>query len=279
SIAQKYLEQQESKVPKSHLYMEELNKRLAVVRRYLYNFRTYLIPWEGKIKRIESHFGSVVSSYFTFLRWIVFVNLIISLLVIAFIVFPEVSNNFSHLSHWADRNRTRNRTVISEKIIPDNQTKHADRFGVVMQFDGHLKYSPIFYGFYSNRDYLTDKFKYALPLAYFLVTIAVFSISFFAILRKMAQNARLSKLSGSKAEQYIFNWKVFTGWDFTIGNNDTASNTVMAIVIKLRESIAEKRAAGEHNTKWSKRFLRLLANAMVISMLVFSIFAIWTAVQ
>lgn len=51
-------------------------------------------PVSGQSKLISGHFGSVVSSYFTFLRWIVFVNLIISLLVIAFIVFPEASHVF-----------------------------------------------------------------------------------------------------------------------------------------------------------------------------------------
>lgn len=39
---------------------------------------------------VLGHFGSVVSSYFTFLRWIVYVNLIITLIIISFVVIPEV---------------------------------------------------------------------------------------------------------------------------------------------------------------------------------------------
>jgi hypothetical protein len=59
---------------------------------------------------------------------------------------------------------------------------------------------------------------------------------------RIARNARISKLSGTKAEQYVFNWKLFTGWDYSIGNAETASNTAMAAVIKLREAINESRS-------------------------------------
>ena len=53
-LAQKYLQSQVSKVTKTQLYKEEMNKQIAKVKRWLSNFLIYLIPWEAKIKRIES---------------------------------------------------------------------------------------------------------------------------------------------------------------------------------------------------------------------------------
>jgi transmembrane channel-like protein len=77
-LAQKYLEQNESKVSKTHLYKEELVKRWRQFLRWLGNIWIYFVPWESRIKRIESQFGSVVSSYFTFLRWVIVLNFAIT---------------------------------------------------------------------------------------------------------------------------------------------------------------------------------------------------------
>lgn len=60
------------------------------IRRELTNFSTQLIPWESRIKEIESHFGSVVASYFTFLRWLLWVNIVIAFAFAMFVVVPEV---------------------------------------------------------------------------------------------------------------------------------------------------------------------------------------------
>lgn len=51
---------------------------------------------------------------------------------------------------------------------------------------------------------------------------------------RMAENARRSKMTASKTEHYSFSWKVFTMWDYTIGNSETAANTVAANNTKLK---------------------------------------------
>jgi tRNA(His) 5'-end guanylyltransferase len=49
-----------------------------------------MTPWQQRIKDIESNFGSVVSSYFTFLRWIFWMNMAITMVLAVFVIIPEV---------------------------------------------------------------------------------------------------------------------------------------------------------------------------------------------
>ncbi|VDK88423.1 unnamed protein product, partial [Litomosoides sigmodontis] len=230
TLAQKYVAQHESRVSKTHLLKVELRKRWGAFCRWADNIKIYLIPWEARIKRIESRFGSVVSSYFTFLRWIIYML----------------------ADATADPSRV-NRTT-SRKIISSRELIHADELQVVSNFDGYFKYSPLFYGYYSNDEFIGTRVR-------------------------MAMNASLSKMSDTKTDQYIFSWKLFGGWDYTIGNTETACNTAMAIVIKLRESIVECRINSEKKFKPLLFLARVLANAIILLMLAFSIYTITVAVQ
>jgi len=49
------------------------------------------------------------------------------------------------------------------------------------EFEGVLKYSPFFFGWYTNQD---TNSNYKLPLAYFVTNLVVYTYSFVAILRK-----------------------------------------------------------------------------------------------
>ena len=52
------------------------------------NIFNSLVPWDNRIKRVESYFGSSVSSFFTLLRWLCYLNICISLLIVAFVTVP-----------------------------------------------------------------------------------------------------------------------------------------------------------------------------------------------
>ncbi|KAH0620010.1 hypothetical protein JD844_014506 [Phrynosoma platyrhinos] len=58
--------------------------------RLAYNFMVIFIPWEMRIKKIESHFGSGVASYFIFLRWLFGINIVLTVMTGAFVVLPEI---------------------------------------------------------------------------------------------------------------------------------------------------------------------------------------------
>lgn len=75
------------------------------------------------------------------------------------------------------------RTSAGERksILPWERISAYD-FKVMWDFEGIMKYSPIFYGYYGKTPYTRE--GYRLPLAYFLTSLAVYAYSFVAILRK-----------------------------------------------------------------------------------------------
>lgn len=55
----------------------------------------------------------------------------------------------------------------------------------------------------------------------------------------MAVNFRLSKLS-EKEDECIFTWKLFSGWDYMIGNAETSDNRTSSIVLGFKEALLEE---------------------------------------
>ncbi|XP_059612724.1 transmembrane channel-like protein [Phlebotomus argentipes] len=228
-------------------------------RRELANISTILIPWERRIKEIESHFGSVVASYFTFLRWLFWVNIVIAVVLTIFVVVPEIVATKS-----VGKNDDRKQMLPEEKATATN-------FLTIWDFEGFLKYSPLFYGYYS--DVSGTLWGYKLPLAYFLTGLVVYIYSFVATLRKMAENSRMSKLS-SKDDECVFSWKLFTGWDFMIGHAETAHNRVASVVLSFKEALLEEAEKKKDKRNWKVIGLRIVVNLIVAGLLVVSAYAV-----
>ncbi|KAF7284667.1 hypothetical protein GWI33_021851 [Rhynchophorus ferrugineus] len=254
-----------------------LIKKWQKWKRELTNISMWFIPWELKIKEIESHFGSVVASYFIFLRWLFWVNIVIAVVIISFVTIPEIIT--------ADPEAVKER-----KFVLPEEKYNSTNFLTLWDFEGVFKYSPLFYGWYTNRDYndsaalnSIDKKNnqshgYRLPFAYFVTGLVVYAYSFFATLRKMAENSRMSKLS-EKDDECIFSWKLFTAWDYMIGNAETAHNRVASIITGFKEALLEETEKKRESRNWKVICFRVLVNTLVAGLLSFSAFAVIIVVK
>nr|XP_040228184.2 transmembrane channel-like protein [Anopheles coluzzii] len=234
--------------------------------RELANLATYLIPWESRIKEIESHFGSVVASYFTFLRWLFSVNIVISVLLVVFIMVPE--------EIYVDPEKAK---CDIRKTMSKQELALTRNFSTIWEFEGHLKYSPLFYGYYSTFSGAIA-WGYNLPLAYFFTGLVVYIYSFVATLKKMAENSRMSKLS-SKDDEYVFSWKLFTGWDYMIGHMETAQNRMASIILGFKEALLEEAEKKKDTRNWKIILLRILVNFLILGLLVISAYEVILVVK
>uniref|UniRef100_A0A8C3FLB6 Transmembrane channel-like protein n=1 Tax=Chrysemys picta bellii TaxID=8478 RepID=A0A8C3FLB6_CHRPI len=232
--------------------------------RLAYNFMVIFIPWEMRIKKIESHFGSGVASYFIFLRWLFGINIVLTIMTGAFVVLPELLAGAPFGS------------TIS-KTIPKEQFASAQDLDTIWSLGGYLQYSVLFYGYY-GRDRKIGKAGYRLPLAYFLVGMAVFAYSFIILLKKMAKNSRMSLASASD-ENYTFCWRVFCAWDYLIGNPEAAESKAAAIVNSIREAILEEQEKKKSKNLAVTICLRIIANILVLLSLAGSIYIIYFVVD
>lgn len=74
------------------------------------------------------------------------------------------------------------RQAGSRKFTLEEEKYNATNFLTLWDFEGVLKYSPLFYGWYTNSDSVGR--VYRLPFAYFVTGLVVYAYSFFATLRK-----------------------------------------------------------------------------------------------
>ncbi|KAH1004101.1 hypothetical protein HUJ04_003903 [Dendroctonus ponderosae] len=274
SYIKKHEGQLQERLAQSHSTKDMLARWNIVVikkwqkwKREITNMSMWFIPWELKIKEIESHFGSVVASYFIFLRWLFWVNIVIAVIITA--------------DTEAEKDR---------KFVLPEEKYNSTNFLTLWDFEGVFKYSPLFYGWYTNRDYndstvlttsdgkISHGRGYRLPFAYFVTGLVVYAYSFFAILRKMAENSRMSKLS-EKDDECIFSWKLFTAWDYMIGNAETAHNRVASIVMGFKEALLEEAEKKRESRNWKVICFRVLVNSLVAGLLSCSAFAVIVVVK
>uniref|UniRef100_A0A8C1VN01 Transmembrane channel-like protein n=1 Tax=Cyprinus carpio TaxID=7962 RepID=A0A8C1VN01_CYPCA len=223
------------------------------------NFKTACIPWEIKIKETESHFGSSVASYFIFLQWMYGINMILFGLTFRLVMVPEALMGKPYGS-------------IPRKTVLRNEGAIAMNFKVLWDFGGYAKY---------YNQWAIGWLKFCLPLSYFLVrvdTVAYSYMMIFSLLpNSMARNA--NEEGGGDDTSFNFSWKTFTSWDYLTGNPETADNKFASITTSFKEAIVEEQESRKDDNIHLTRFLRVLANFLVLCCLAGSGYLIYFVVR
>ncbi|XP_059406910.1 transmembrane channel-like protein 2-B isoform X1 [Carassius carassius] len=226
-----------------------MTKKIIKFNRDFDNFKTACIPWESRIKEVESHFGSSVASYFIFLRWMYGLNLVLFGFVFGLVVIPEVLMGMPYGS-------------IARKTVPREEQDSAMDFSVLFEFGGYCKYSIMFYGYYNNQRSI-GLLQFRLPLSYLLVGVGIFGYSLMVVIRTMARNANEGG-DGAEEGAFTFCWKLFTSWDYLIGNPETADNKFASTTTSFKESIVDEQENLKDENVHLRRFLRILANLLIL---------------
>ncbi|CAL8248707.1 unnamed protein product [Merluccius merluccius] len=266
--SQEFLEKYEGALGKGkgrklYAYKVMMNKKWMKFKRDFENFKTACIPWEMKIKEIESHFGSSVASYFIFLRWMYGINMILFGLTFGLVMVPEALMGRPYGS-------------MPRKTVPRAEETGAMDFAVLWDFGGYAQYSVLFYGYYNSQRAI-GWLKFRMPLSYFLVGVGTVAYSYMVVIRKMARNA--NETGGGDDNSFNFSWKTFTSWDYLIGNPETADNKFASITTSFKEAILEEQESRKDDNIHLTRFLRVLANFLVLCCLAGSGYLIYFVVR
>ncbi|XP_076452012.1 transmembrane channel-like protein 3 [Babylonia areolata] len=192
-----------------------------------HKFRVDVGIWNDNIGKISAYFGSHVASYFVFLRFLVYLDVLTALLLFGLLTLPQILSN--------------------ENAAPEGLSGD---FGV-------LSRSVMFFGAYSDTKWgLYDR-----PLAFLLTWASVNVLSFIIIVASMYVKYNASKRSDTNEDEFPFSMRVFSSWDHTLSRSEGAALRAKAIVTHTKEMVREERST-EHKDCF-QRFLRLSVRVVV----------------
>uniref|UniRef100_UPI00398F6364 transmembrane channel-like protein 7 isoform X2 n=1 Tax=Pristiophorus japonicus TaxID=55135 RepID=UPI00398F6364 len=246
---------------------------------------SWLELWKRSLNEIEGRYGTGIQSYFTFLRFLVFLNLFAFLLVGGFVLLPFIYVNKMNLNQ-TDTEHLRNISFsVPECFKYDPYHKGLVPFYAyvldLLSGTGFMEASYIFYGYYKFG--VHQSFIYNLPLAYLLSMIIYFLLCLWWIVKRIVSGFKQESM---QEENYNtrHSAKIFALWDFCIKETSMAALKQHSIVndlkIDLEEQMCRQRKA-ERTTKEKAflYFIRFVLNLFIMILLTVTFYCIYQATK
>ncbi|CAI5790808.1 channel 4 isoform X1 [Podarcis lilfordi] len=238
--------------------------------------------WRSTLRHIGGQFGTGIQSYFNFLRFLVLMNFVASLLVAGFVIAPNAA--FEALS--LNRTSHQNSSLVNEACLAYNPTPRGlvSFFSYLMDLlsgKSFMELTYLFYGYYQNSAVDFVGFSYNCPLAYVLTALFYLHFSLMWIVRRSVYCLKRSLVS-EDASLGSYSNKVFAGWDFGLVERKAAQLKHNSIRYELRMDLEEeavRRRQAEMTTAQRIRLyvLRGVLNILVVGLLGGSFYCIYLA--
>ncbi|XP_048645535.1 transmembrane channel-like protein 7 isoform X3 [Marmota marmota marmota] len=244
---------------------------------------THLELWRKDIRSIEGKFGTGIQSYFSFLRFLVLLNLVIFLIIFMLVLLPilltkyKITNSTFVLIPFKDMD-------IQCTIYPISSSGLIYFYSYIIDLlsgTGFLEETSLFYGHYTIHGIKFQNFTYDLPLAYLISTIAYLALSLLWIVKRSVEGFKINLIRSEEHFQSYCN-KIFAGWDFCITNRSMADLKHSSLRYELRADLEEERIRqkiAERTSEETIRIysLRLFLNCIVLAVLAACFYAIYIA--
>ncbi|XP_044275816.1 transmembrane channel-like protein 8 isoform X2 [Varanus komodoensis] len=229
--------------------------------------------WKPSLDEIGGNFGPGIQSYFTFLRFLLFINFLAVLLATGFIVLPVL------IAHDAS---TFPKSLRAEAVCRNYNHSRSSRsawqhFQDVFTGEGFLEHSYLFYGGYNMK--WDNNSLYNVHLAYLLSILGYFLACFIWIFRQITASFVQWKMQRWDFKQNA-SAKIFTEWDFCIQSPEAAALKQKNIYNGLKMDLAEQNRHMQNQQRTRKQLaqlylLRLLINGVILLLMVAAFYIIY----
>ncbi|XP_029805300.1 transmembrane channel-like protein 7 isoform X3 [Suricata suricatta] len=244
---------------------------------------THLELWRKDIRGIEGKFGTGIQSYFSFLRFLVLLNLVIFLIIFMLVLLPVLLTKYNITNSTFVLIPSKD-TDVQCTVYPLSSSGLIYFYSYIIDLlsgTGFLEETCLFYGHYTIDGVKFQNFTYDLPLAYLLSTIAYLALSLLWIVKRSVEGFKINLIRSEEHFQSYCN-KIFAGWDFCITSRSMADLKHGSLRYELRADLEEERIRqkiAERTSEETIRIysLRLFLNCIVLAVLAACFYAIYRA--
>ncbi|XP_061444643.1 transmembrane channel-like protein 4 isoform X2 [Rhineura floridana] len=243
---------------------------------------SYAEMWRSTLHHIEGHFGTGIQSYFNFLRFLVLMNFVASLLVVGFVVAPNVAFELQGFNQTSHQNKSSvNASCLHYNPTPQGLVSYFSYIMDLLSGKGFMELTYLFYGYYQNSAVDFVGFSYNVPVAYLLTAFFYLLFCLTWIVRRSVYCLKCSLVSEDTSLGSYSN-KVFAGWDFGLMQHTAVQLKHKSIRYELRMDLEEeavRRCQAEMTTaqRVTLYALRGLLNFLVLGLLGGSFYCIFLA--